>query len=119
MVELQAGAAISRNERSAAEPALRDLFAKGEALDAQGAQSRDRGYYAELAATQAFRAGYTDLGLELYRAASNKDQRPFFAAFEGAKPDDFPALLLAAYDSLRGESLAYVIDAAIRCLRKS
>ncbi len=51
------------------------------------------------------------------RAASIKDQRPFFAAFsEDSKPSDFPKVLMAAHDALGGEALGYVIDAAIRRL---
>lgn len=114
MAEMKAEAAAASKDRGAAEAALREMFTLGEELDKVGQQ---RQYYAQNAAAQAFRAGYVDLGIELYRAASHKDQRPFFEAFsEQANPADFPRVLLVAHDNLRGESLGYVIDSAIRRL---
>jgi len=118
MLELKAEAAIARKDRGAAEQAIREMFAYGEELDKSAGQGRSQATNAQNAAIVAFKAGYTDLGIELYRAASNRDQRPFFAAFgDNTDPDDFPALLLVAHDNLRGEQLGYVIDACIRRLQ--
>jgi hypothetical protein len=115
MLELKAEAAIADDDRGDAEKAIREMFAYGVELDSSAAQGRTRALNAQNAASVAFRAGYTDLGIELYRAASNKDQRPFFDAFKDkTDADDFPAILLTAHDNLRGEELGYVIDAAIR-----
>lgn len=119
MSELKAEAAIAKKDRGKAEAAIREMFALGEALDKEAAQSQARGYYAQNAAAQAFKAGYADLGIELYRAASIKDQRPLFEAFsERSKPGDFPKVLMAAHDNLQGEALGYVIDSAIRRLEE-
>jgi hypothetical protein len=117
MNALKAEAAVAREDRGEAEAALREMFTLGEELDKAAAQNRSRSDYAQNAATLAFKAGYTDLGIELYRAASSKDQRPFFSAFEeNTKPADFPRILMTAHDNLRGDELGYVIDSAIRRL---
>ena len=119
MSELKAEAAIAKKDRGKAEAAIREMFALGDALDKEAAQSQARGYYAQNAAAQAFKAGYADLGIELYRAASIKDQRPLFEAFsERSKPADFPKVLMTAHDNLQGEALGYVIDSAIRRLEE-
>lgn len=119
MTALKAEAAVAREDRGEAEAALREMFSLGEELDKAAAQNRTRSDYAQNAATQAFKAGYADLGIELYRAASSKDQRPFFAAFEGnTKPADFPKFLMVAHDNLRGQEMGYVIDAALRRLER-
>lgn len=115
MATMKAEASIAAKKRGDAEAAIRDVFAQGDALDKAGSQYGTRQNYAQNAVALAFRAGYVDLGIELYRAASVKDQRPFFAAFEGnAQPQEFPKVLMVAHDNLRGEELGYVIDAAIR-----
>ena len=70
-------------------------------------------------AYHAFRGGHTDLGIELYRAAGRKDQRPLFEAFnDKTDDDDLTKLLVLAHDNLSGAELGYVIDAAIRHLSK-
>lgn len=118
MFELKAEAAIAKGDRGDTEKAIREMFAYGEELDKAAAQGRSQATNAQNAAIVAFKAGYTELGIELYRTAPGKDQRPFFTAFgENSDPDDFPALLLVAHDNLRGEPLGYVIDACIRRLQ--
>ena len=105
---------IAGNRRQA-EPLIRELFTIGNQLDAGSADSRNA--IAQNAAWHAFRNGYTDLGIELYTAASRKDQRPMFEAFnDKLNKRDMPVLLMLAHDNLRGETLGYVIDAAIRYL---
>jgi tetratricopeptide (TPR) repeat protein len=118
MTQLKADEAIKRKDRGKAEAAIREMFAMGDEFDKMAAAERSTAYYAQNAAAKAFEAGYVDLGIELYQAASNKDQRPFFQAFsENAKPSDFPKVLMTAHDNVRGEELGYVIDAAIRSLK--
>lgn len=117
MTGMQAEAAVAKGDRAAAETQIREMFKLGEELDKAAAQDRRRGEFAQNAATQAFQAGYTDLGIELYLAASSKDQRPFFAAFsEKADPAEFPKVLMVAHDNLGGNEMSYVVDAAIRQL---
>lgn len=100
-----------------AEAQIREMFKLGEELDKAAALDHQRGDYAQSAATQAFQAGYIDLGIELYRAASSKDQRPFFAAFsEKTDAAEFPKVLMVAHDNLGGNEMGYVVDAAIRQL---
>ncbi len=103
--------------RREAEPLIREIFTIGSQLDASSSNSRDA--IAQNAAWQAFHNGYTDLGIELYTAASRKDQQPMFEAFnDKLNKRDMPALLMLAHDNLRGETLGYVIDAAIRYLNR-
>lgn len=108
-------------DRGDAEPLIREIFDIGKQLDARdgGVFDRNTQLVAQQAAWHAFHNGYTDLGLELYRAAERKDQRPLFEAFnDKARPRDFTAILMTAHDNLGGEELGYVIDAAIRRLSK-
>lgn len=109
-------------DRDEAEPIIREIFAIGQELDGAGGGSffeRNDSMIAQDAAWHAFRGGHTDLGMELYRAAGRKDQRPLFEAFnDKVDDDDLPALLMLAHDNLRGAELGYVIDAAIRHLGK-
>lgn len=118
--ELKAERAIAQGDRGDAEAAIRQMFTLGEEVDRTAAQNRARdAANAQNAAKLAFSAGYADLGIELYRAATTKDQRPFFAAFSGKmKSSDYPEVLMLAHDSLRGENLGYVIDSAVRALKK-
>lgn len=103
-------------DRKKAEPVIREIFAIGEELDKSGNYND---YVAQNAAAQAFQHGYTDLGVELYKAASKKDQRPLFAAFsDEAKPKELTPIFMLAQDNLAGEELGYVIDAGIRKLEK-
>lgn len=107
---------IAGNRRQA-EPLIREIFTIGSQIDASGSDSRNA--IAQNAAWQAFHNGYTDLGIELYTAASRKDQQPMFEAFnEKLNKRDMPVLLMLAHDNLRGEPLGYVIDAAIRYLNR-
>lgn len=102
------------SDRGDAEPMIREIFTIGQQLEAAGA---DR-LLAQAAVQQAFQNGYTDLGIELYRAAERKDQTPLFAAFrDGLRKRDLTTILMLAHDNLSGEARAYVIDAAIRHLR--
>ncbi|HNS86091.1 MAG TPA: hypothetical protein PKH09_04240 [Parvularculaceae bacterium] len=118
MIELNADAAIAKKDRKKAETAIRDMFALGDEFDKMAAAERTSSQFAQNAARKAFSAGYIDLGVELYNAASNKDQKPFFDAFtENTNRGDFPKVLMLAHDNLRGEELGYVIDAAIRGLK--
>jgi hypothetical protein len=119
------GAALGSEEiggdRGDAEPLIREMFDIGQQLDARdgGVFDRNTQMIAQNAAWNAFHNGYTDLGLELYKAAARKDQRPLFEAFnDKVDDDDLTALLMTAHDSLAGEQLGYVIDAAIRHLGK-
>jgi hypothetical protein len=100
-------------DRGDAEPIIREIFKIGSDLEANSTNQ----LIAQEAARQAFRNGYTDLGIELYRAAQRKDQAPLFEAFhEGLRKRDLTEILMLANDNLSGESRAYVIDAAIRYL---
>lgn len=108
-------------DRGDAEPLIREFFDLGRQLDARdgGVFDRNTQMIAQNAAWHAFYNGYTDLGLELYRAAERKDQRPLFEAFnDKVKASNYTAILMTAHDSLSGEQLGYVIDAAIRHLGK-
>lgn len=106
---------IAGNRRDA-EPLIREIFTIGSQLDAGGG---NRNAIAQDAAWHAFHNGYTDLGIELYTAAARKDQQPMFEAFnDKLNKRDMPALLMLAHDNLRGETLGYVIDAAIRYLNR-
>jgi hypothetical protein len=117
MAGLKAQAAVAAGDRGEAEKQIREMFALGEEIDKAGGQSGSGGEFAQNAATQAFEAGYIDLGLELYQAAYNKDQRPLFAAFsDKANPSEYPKVLMVAHDNLRGNEISYVIDSAIRSL---
>ncbi len=103
--------------RRQAEPLIREIFTIGSQMDASASNSYDA--IAQNAAWHAFHNGYTDLGIELYRAAGRKDQKPMFEAFnEKLNKRDMPVLLMLAHDNLRGEPLGYVIDAAIRYLNR-
>ncbi len=112
-------------DRKRAEPILREMFTIGQDMDK--AKSGSSSYYgqaesytAEQAAIDAFSNGYTDLGIELYEAATNKDQRPLLHAFtDGMKPGDMTKIFMLAQDNLQGQRLQYVIDAGIRRLQKS
>ncbi len=103
-------------DRKQAEPIIREIFAIGEEMDKAYPESGGHEQFlAQTAASFAFKAGYTDLGVELYQKASRKDQRPLFDAFqEGADPKSLTPVLMLAQDNLTGEERAYVIDAAIR-----
>jgi hypothetical protein len=112
-------------DRKQAEPILRKIFAIAEEMDKADSGSpsdvRSDHYRAGQVATRAFSSGYTDLGIELYRAATNKDQRPLLQAFtDHMKTREMtPVLMLAqAQDNLHGQPLQYVIDAGIRQLQK-
>ena len=119
MAGLKAQAAVAAGDRGEAETHIREMFAIGEEIDKAGGQSARGGEFAQNAATQAFEAGYIDLGLELYQAAYNKDQRPLFAAFSAkADASKFPEVLMVAHDNLRGDEMGYVVDAAIRRLNQ-
>ena len=119
MAALKAQAAVASSDRAEAEKLIREMFALGQEIDTAAGQGGGRGDFAQNAATQAFQAGYIDLGLELYQAASNKDQRPLFAAFsENADPSKFPEVLMVAHDNLRGDEMSYVVDAALRRLKQ-
>src|SRR5690606_12593398 len=112
--------AVAR-DRGKAEPIIREIFTLGQERDRAGANAsfldRSTTFYAQEAAAHAFRNGHIDLGIELYKAAANKDQRPLFQAFRpGLSERDLKAILLLAHDNLRGEQLGYVIDAAVRHL---
>lgn len=118
LVELRADEAISKNDRKKAESLIREMFSIGQEFDQMAAAERTNAFYAQNAARKAFSAGYVDLGLELYKSASAKDQRPFFDAFtKNSKASDYPRILMAAHDNLGGDELSYVIDAAIRGLK--
>ncbi|WP_066454173.1 hypothetical protein [Castellaniella caeni] len=103
-----------------AEPLIREMFQIGQTLDkGQGVQysgGSDR-MIAQNAAAAAFRNGYVDLGIELYRAAANKDQRPLLAAFEKKiAPQDTTRVLMLANNQLSGDRMKTVVDHAIRAL---
>lgn len=109
-------------DRKRAEPILREMFAIAQQIDQNptGYPGRWDHYTAEQVAGTAFSAGYTDLGIELYRKATYKDQRPLLAAFtDGMRPGQMTPVLIVAQDNLQGGRLAIVIDAAIRHLEKS
>jgi hypothetical protein len=110
-------------DRKQAEPILREMFSIAQEMDKAGSGSSSYGqadnYRAEQVATQAFSNGYTDLGIELYEAAANKDQRPLLHAFsDNMKPRDMTPVLMLAQVNLSGQPLQYVIDAGIRHLQK-
>ena len=71
------GAEKIAGSRRDAEPLIREIFMIGSQLDAGGG---NRNAIAQNAAWHAFHNGYTDLGIELYTAASRKDQQPMFEA---------------------------------------
>ncbi|MGE0410335.1 MAG: hypothetical protein AB7P23_13895, partial [Amphiplicatus sp.] len=99
-------------DRRKAEPIIREIFMLGEEIDKNGGGGGYENYYAQNAAWQAFHNGYSDLGVELYKAASKKDQRPLFEAFsDKMKEKDFTEIFMLAQDNLSGEPLGYVIDA--------
>lgn len=104
--------------RRAAEPLIREIFAIGAEIEKAGASGRSGDqHYSQNAARLAFQHGYTDLGIELYKAAPIKDQRPLFAALTPeTKPRDMTPILMLAQDNLSGERLGYVIDSAARAL---
>jgi hypothetical protein len=119
------GAALSSEkiggDRGDAEPLIREIFDIGQQLDSRdgGVFDRNTQMIAQNAAWHAFHNGYTDLGLELYKAAARKDQRPLFEAFNDKVDEgDYTAILMTAHDNVSGERLGYVIDAAIRHLGK-
>lgn len=111
--------------RGKAEPIIREMFDIGEAMDKASSgdgnsYGRSDSYVAENAAMLAFKNGYTDLGVELYQKATNKDQRPLLFAFvDGMKKSDMTRVLMLAQDNLSGDRLGYVIDAAVRSFDKS
>ena len=111
-------------DRKQAEPILREIFSIAQDMDKTNSGSSSYygqadNYRAEQAATQAFSNGYTDLGIELYEAAANKDQRPLFHAFsDNMKPGDMTPVFMLAQVNLHGQPLEYVIDAGIRHLQK-
>ena len=111
-------------DRKQAEPILREMFSIAQEMDKAGSGSSSYygqadNYRAEQVATQAFSNGYTDLGIELYEAAANKDQRPLLHAFsDNMKPSDMTPVLMLAQVNLSGQPLQYVIDAGIRHLQK-
>jgi hypothetical protein len=110
-------------DRRRAEPIIREIFSLGEQLDQAGGGSnafqRNERYLAQEAARAAFQSGFIDLGIELYEAASRKDQRPLFAAFnDKLRTAELTRILMLAHDNLQGEALAYVIDAGIRHLEQ-
>jgi hypothetical protein len=118
---------IAKN-RSQAGPIIREMFTIGEAKDVaantkDSAVMYDRGksYSAQHAAELAFQNGYTDLGIELYQKATNKDHRPLLYAFsdEISKSDMTTVLMLAQYNATSPAYLSYVIDSAIRHLKKT
>jgi hypothetical protein len=108
--------------RSKAEPVIREMFQIGEDMDKGSGSAYVGGvdrYTAQGAATAAFSNGYTDLGIELYEAATNKDQRPLLAAFtDQISKNDMSRVLMLAQDNVSGNYLGYVIDSAIRHLKK-
>jgi hypothetical protein len=110
-------------DRKPAEPIIREIFTLGEQLEQSGGGAnpyqRSERFLAQEASRLAFQSRHTDLGIELYKAASRKDQRPLFAAFnDDMKPRDMAPVLMLAHDNLQGEELGYVIDAALRQLQK-
>lgn len=108
-------------DRKQAEPMLRKMFSIAQEIDKNPRHypGRWNQYTAQAVAGVAFKEGYTDLGIELYRAAAHKDQRPLLAAFpDGMKPHDMTPVLMLAQDNLQGRRLQAVIDAAIRHLQK-
>lgn len=104
--------------RRAAEPIIREIFTIGADIEKAGASGRSGDqHYSQNAARLAFQHGYTDLGIELYKAAPIKDQRPLFAALTPeTKARDMTPILMLAQDNLSGEPLGYVIDSAARAL---
>ncbi len=112
-----------------AEPIIREIFRIGEASDvaanAKGESyeqyARGRSYVAEGAAADAFKNGYTDLGIELYEKATYKDHRPLLFAFTDtiSKSDMTKVLMLAQDNATSPQYLSYVVDAAIRHLEKT
>lgn len=108
--------------RSVAEPIIREMFKIGQGMDKGNGLSYAGGsdhYTAQNAATMAFENGYTDLGIELYQAAENRDQRPLVAAFpDNMKKADMPKLLMLAQDNASGDALGYVVDHAITYLQR-
>ncbi len=108
-------------DRKQAEPILRKMFSIAQEIDKNPSHYPGRfdHYTAQRVATTAFEKGYTDLGVELYRATANKDQRPLLHAFtDGMKPHDMAPAFMLAQDNLQGQRLQYVIDAGIRHLQK-
>jgi tetratricopeptide (TPR) repeat protein len=110
-------------DRDKAEPLIRDIFEIGRKIDAAGGESHGGGYYmnrytdnqfAQNAARQAFSLGYTDLGIELYEKAQNRDQKPLLAAFEKKlSKADVTRILMLGQNNISGELLAYLVDHAI------
>lgn len=104
-------------DRGKAEPLIREMFKLGQHLDKGSGLAYEGGadhYSAQAAAAIAFQNGYTDLGIELYQAATNRDQRPQVAAFsDNMKAADMSKLLMLAQDNASGDALGYVIDQAI------
>lgn len=116
-------------DKAKAEPLIREMFAIGQKIDKAGGISHGGGYamtrytdnkIAQNAAKAAFENGYIDLGIELYRKAANKDQRPLLAAFDSKiSKSDMTRVLMLAQNNVQGQRLAYVIDTAIAHLQKS
>ncbi|HEX5463124.1 MAG TPA: hypothetical protein VFW88_00225, partial [Burkholderiales bacterium] len=109
-------------DRKQAEPMLRKMFSIAQEIDKNPSHYRGRWnqYTAQAVAGVAFKNGYTDLGIELYRAAAHKNQIPLLAAFsDGMKPQDMGPILMVAQDNLQGIHLRAVIDRAIRHLQKA
>ena len=107
-------------DQGKAEPLIREMFQIGQEMDkGQGVQhvgGTDR-MIAQNAAAMAFRNGYVDLGIELYRAAGNKDQRPLLAAFEGKiSPKDATRVLMLASNQLSEDRVKTVVDHAVLAL---
>jgi hypothetical protein len=109
-------------DRKQAEPMLRKMFSIAQEIDKNPRHypGRWNQYTAQAVAGVAFKNGYTDLGIELYRAAAHKNQIPLLAAFsDGMKPQDMGPILMVAQDNLQGIHLRAVIDRAIRHLQKA
>ncbi len=115
-------------DRSKAEPIIREMFQIGQADDEKSNASgtynsrfaRGSSYEAQAAAERAFSNGYTDLGIELYEKASYKDQRPLLQAItDKISKADMTRVLMLAQDNVSGNNLGYVIDRAIRHLKKA
>ncbi|MBN9566899.1 MAG: hypothetical protein J0H79_04745 [Alphaproteobacteria bacterium] len=114
-------------DRDKAEPLIRDIFAIGQKIDAAGGETHGDGYYmsrytdnqfAQNAAKQAFSLGYTDLGIELYQKAQNRDQKPLLAAFDKKlSKEDLTKVLMLAQNNVSGDRLAYIVDHAITNLQ--
>ncbi len=74
--------------------------------------------FAQNAAKTAFSLGYTDLGIELYQKAQNRDQQPLLAAFDKKlSKEDLTKVLMLAQNNVSGDRLAYIVDHAIMNLQ--